>query len=496
MIPYNETRINRIGLAGLSASFILLLVAFGFVIFGFAANQRASQLVVHTYDVKDLVSETARELERAEAARRGYLLDASLYRLKTFQESSARLIPAIDQVRYMTNDNRQQQQRAERLKTLLEAHIARMTRSIDLVRSGRAEEARRGFDLGSDVNAIQEIRTLADQIEDSEDALLTQRLAEERNTLSWAQWLLAGVGLALLVASLGTMWMLRRFTRDLLASRARLHVLNTNLEGAVAERTADLKRANDEIQRFAYIVSHDLRSPLVNVMGFTAELETANKALTALINDVEAKQPELLTNEARLAAIEDLPESIGFIRTSTQKMDRLINAILTLSRQGRRVLTPEHLPMNVVVGDIAGSLATLANERDAAIEVEGRLPDLNHDRLAVEQIFQNIIENATKYTRNDVPGIIKVRGKREGGRAIFEIEDNGRGIAPEDHERIFDLFRRSGMQDQKGEGIGLAHVRALAYRLGGSVTVRSKIHEGSTFIVDLPITYQAEGDER
>jgi Bacteriophytochrome (light-regulated signal transduction histidine kinase) len=177
-------------------------------------------------------------------------------------------------------------------------------------------------------------------------------------------------------------------------------------------------------------------------------------------------------------------------------MDRLINAILTLSRQGRRVLTPEHLPMNVVVGDIAGSLATLANERDAAIEIDGRLPDLNHDRLAVEQIFQNLIENATKYTRNDVPGIIKVRGKREGGRAIFEIEDNGRGIAPEDHERIFDLFRRSGMQDQKGEGIGLAHVRALAYRLGGSVTVRSKIHEGSTFIVDLPVTYQAEGDER
>ena len=496
MVPFNETRINRVGLAGLTASFLLLLIAFGFVIFGFAANQRASELVVHTYEVKDIVSETGRDLERAEAARRGYMLDASLYRLRTFQESSSRLIPSLDQVRYLTSDNIQQRQRADRLKSLVQAHIGRMTRSIELVRAGQAEEARREFDLSGDVPVIQEIRTLADQIEDTEDALLTQRLAEERYALSTVQWLLAGVGLALLISSLGTMWMLRRFTRDLLASRARLHALNTDLEGAVAERTADLQRANDEIQRFAYIVSHDLRSPLVNVMGFTAELETANKALSAFITEVEAKQPDLLTKEARLAANEDLPESIGFIRTSTQKMDRLINAILTLSRQGRRVLAPEQLSMNEVVGDIAANLATLAEQRGATIEVEGQLPDLNHDRLAVEQIFQNLMENATKYSRDGVPGVVRIRGKREGTRAIFEVEDNGRGIALEDRERVFELFRRSGMQDQKGEGIGLAHVRALAYRLGGSVTVRSKIHEGSTFLVDLPIAYQAEGDDR
>ena len=152
--------------------------------------------------------------------------------------------------------------------------------------------------------------------------------------------------------------------------------------------------------------------------------------------------------------------------------------------------------MNEVVGDIAANLATLAEQRGATIEVEGQLPDLNHDRLAVEQIFQNLMENATKYSRDGVPGVVRIRGKREGTRAIFEVEDNGRGIALEDRERVFELFRRSGMQDQKGEGIGLAHVRALAYRLGGSVTVRSKIHEGSTFLVDLPIASQAEGDDR
>ena len=78
------------------------------------------------------------------------------------------------------------------------------------------------------------------------------------------------------------------------------------------------------------------------------------------------------------------------------------------------------------------------------------MPSLRHDRLAVEQIFSNLMENATKYLQSGRQGVIMVRGRREGSRAIFEVEDNGRGIAPEDHERIFELFRRSGQQDQQG----------------------------------------------
>ena len=174
-------------------------------------------------------------------------------------------------------------------------------------------------------------------------------------------------------------------------------------------------------------------------------------------------------------------------------MDRLIRAILDLSRQGRRVLSPEHLPMDRIVGDIAVSLEMIAAERNARFMIEPPLPDLVHDRLTVEQIFTNLMENAVKYLAPGRPGIISVRGRSDGVRATFEVEDNGRGIAPEDHERVFELFRRSGQQDQQGEGIGLANVRALAYRLGGTVTVRSILSEGSTFIVDLPVKSSEEG---
>ncbi|HZZ68145.1 MAG TPA: ATP-binding protein, partial [Phenylobacterium sp.] len=284
-----------------------------------------------------------------------------------------------------------------------------------------------------------------------------------------------------------------RYTRDLSASRGELAVLNAGLEEQVATRTADLRRANDEIQRFAYIVSHDLRSPLVNIMGFTAELEAAAKPLGALLERAEAEAPQIVSPDASTAVRSDLPESIGFIRTSTQKMDRLINAILQLSRQGRRVLTPEPLDVSRVLQGVADNLAHRSSELGASIEVAPNLPGVISDRLALEQIFSNLVENALKYLKPGRPGRIEVVGSRQAGRVVYEVRDNGRGIDPKDHDRIFDLFRRAGAQDQPGEGIGLAHVRALAYRLGGTVTCESALDQGATFRVSLPARLGVEG---
>ena len=92
-------------------------------------------------------------------------------------------------------------------------------------------------------------------------------------------------------------------------------------------------------------------------------------------------------------------------------------------------------------------------------------------------------------SRAGVPGDIPIRGRTKLGFAIFEITDNGRGIDPKDHQRIFDLFRRAGTQDRPGQGIGLAHVRTLVRRLGGTMSVASELHNGSTFTITLPINW-------
>jgi signal transduction histidine kinase len=195
-----------------------------------------------------------------------------------------------------------------------------------------------------------------------------------------------------------------------------------------------------------------------------------------------------VSEEARLAAREDLPEAIGFIRTSTQKMDRLINAILQLSRQGRRQLAPEPIDMTALVTAIGETIAHRLSDADAELVIEGTLPVIVSDRFSIDQIFSNLIDNAVKYLRSGTPGRITVRGRREGARVLFEIADNGRGIDPRDHARVFDLFRRSGAQDVAGEGIGLATVRALVFRLGGLIDVVSTLGEGATFRLSLPLT--------
>jgi PAS domain S-box-containing protein len=257
------------------------------------------------------------------------------------------------------------------------------------------------------------------------------------------------------------------------------------LASILAERVTELDAANEEIQRFAYIVSHDLRAPLVNVMGFTSELEGAQAEIERFYRNVRQADSNLISPEIRAAIESDLPEAIGFIRSSTVKMDKLIRAILKLSREGRRVLAPEPIDMAQLLEAQRHSVAHQLHERSAILLIEP-IPDLTSDRLAIEQIFGNLIDNAVKYLHPSRPGRIAVRGRHLGANVIYEIEDNGRGIDPKDFERIFDLFRRSGVQDQQGEGIGLAHVRALVRRLGGTISVSSRLGEGSIFTVVLP----------
>jgi signal transduction histidine kinase len=154
-----------------------------------------------------------------------------------------------------------------------------------------------------------------------------------------------------------------------------------------------------------------------------------------------------------------------------------------------------HIDCRELIEGIVATVAHQAAEAKARIRIEP-LPDIVSDRLALEQIFSNLIDNALKYLRPGVPGDVTVRGRAKLGFAIFEVADNGRGIDPKDYQRIFDLFRRAGPQDKPGQGIGLAHVRALVRRLGGTLSVQSELDEGSTFTITLPISWTASNRNR
>jgi signal transduction histidine kinase len=286
---------------------------------------------------------------------------------------------------------------------------------------------------------------------------------------------------------------LRKSEEALLDANVALEAGRDRLEVAVAERTMELTTANDEIQRFAYIVSHDLRAPLLNIIGFTSELEDATNRLNRFVADNLEPGGIEVPADVVAASREDLPEAIRFIQTSTAKMDRLITAILRLSREGRRAMTPERLDMAALLGSVADSVRQLADAVGAEITV-GETPAIVSDRVSVEQIFSNLIENALKYTASGRPPQITVSGRREGRFVRYEVRDNGRGIAARDLERVFELFRRAGPQDTAGEGIGLAHVRAVLRRLGGSIDCESQVDVGSTFAVTMPATLRQGGE--
>ena len=474
---------------------VLGLMALGFLavlVAGVAAGlvmartQDRAYWVDHTYQVERSVSGIRLALERMRSTRRGYLLNVAAGQREAYYKAAADLHAHVDRVRNLTADNPVQQRRARQLKGYADELDNLLAASLapDALASPEAEAGRQA--VGARVGRLAEAMLVA------ESELLAQRRLDQQASYRLFYAVLGFTLLLLVGVAAGSVWIIRRYTRDLNVSRTALRGLNENLEGAVRERTVDLQRANEEIQRFAYIVSHDLRSPLVNVMGFTAELDAATKPIAALIDKADAVAPDIVTSEARLAAKEDLPEAIGFIRTSTQKMDRLINAILRLSREGRRTLAPELLDMTMLVQGIVDTLKHRTEELGITIAIDRPLPSIVSDRVAIEQILSNLIENATKYLHADRAGEILVQGRAEAGRVIYDVIDNGRGVDPRDHERIFDLFRRSGRQDQPGEGIGLAHVRALAYRLGGTISITSQLGEGATFHINLPTRFVEE----
>ena len=485
----DDRGLRRLLLTAMTLGFVALLAAGVAAWWSTDRNQRFGALVEHTYRVREAIGDFQVAIERSETARRGYLLTGQQQFADLYSASSGRLRPSLATIDALVADNpRQRRVLGDIARDLAEIQPGRDRSVTDRTEAARTR-AIVTFDSDGAVLGIRAIRAQAQAMNAEETRLLRQRVFEQRASAGVYLSILLGAGILVLIVAITTLVTVLRYTRDLGASREGLRTLNDTLENQVVERTADLSRANEEIQRFAYIVSHDLRSPLVNVMGFTAELEAGAKAIAELVDRAEEAAPGIVTDEARNAAREDLPEAIGFIRTSTAKMDRLISAILKLSREGRRVITPEPLEMTSIMAGIRDTLQHRLDEKGAEIVVEPPLPTLTTDRLAIEQVFANIIENAVKYLDPRRPGRIVVSARVEASRAIFEIADNGRGIDPRDHARVFDLFRRSGVQDQPGEGIGLAHVRALTYRLGGTIDVASTLGEGATFRINLPVNY-------
>jgi signal transduction histidine kinase len=468
----------------LSGALVLLLLVnlSTYVMISRTANYNAQ--IDATWQTRRQARSVVLAVQGAETAQRGFLLTGKPGFQATFEKHRAAITGILSDFERRAAGDEVALASAEALTRITRDKFLEMSATMDLARDGRIGQA------------VSRVRTgqgqaLTEQL-DAEMVRLDAHIAEvlqSRRTSSERSALVtlivnAIAGVLILVLAGIIIMLVRRYLAEITAARDELDRVNAGLEETIKARTGALIRANEEVQRFAYIVSHDLRSPLVNVMGYTSELEQAGKTIDRAIALAEVDRE--VDREVVTAVREDMPEAIGFIRASTEKMDRLINAILKLSREGRRTLTPETLDMTTMVGRIADSVRHQTEEADAEIVVEA-LPAFENDRLSIEQVFGNLIDNAVKYLDRSRPGHIVVSGReRAGGWVEYSVADNGRGIAPRDHERVFELFRRAGRQDTKGEGLGLAFVRNSVRRLGGEITLESELGQGSTFLLKFP----------
>ena len=270
--------------------------------------------------------------------------------------------------------------------------------------------------------------------------------------------------------------------------------LNEELEQRVVERTKELEQANAEIRHFAYIVSHDLRSPLVNLKGFSAELRSDLKLIEDNLNKVLPLLEPSLRDNMTQALQQDIPESLGFIESSVTNMDQFTKAILKLSRLGRFHLDLIEINVDTLVRKIIKSLNYQITQKNVQIII-GDLPTIIADLVSIEQIFSNIITNALTYLDPQRPGEVIIDAEKDESEICFRVQDNGRGIAPEDEDKIFAPFRRAGKQNEPGEGMGLAYVQTLVRRYGGQIWFNSELGTGTTFLFTIPVNLKAISSE-
>jgi signal transduction histidine kinase len=242
---------------------------------------------------------------------------------------------------------------------------------------------------------------------------------------------------------------------------------NVALRQEVEERRraeAALEMRNTELERYAYTVSHDLKSPLVTIRGFLGYLRRA----------------------AARGDLASVDRDIGRIVAATDRMHDLLGELLELSRVGLE----DHLHLDVAVGDLAadavGQLEGRIAERGARIEIAPDLPVVRGDPIRLREVFQNLIENALRFTPEDAGPRIEIGARQEPERVVVFVRDNGVGIDPRFHERVFGLFNRLDAAAE-GTGIGLALVRRIVEAHGGRAWVESAgPGHGSTFFFTLP----------
>lgn len=444
-------------------------------------NNRES-LVRHTRDVQTQLLEIFSLLKDAESGQRGFVITSDKMYLEPVNIAKSQLPDMQEKLRLLVVDNKSQSNRFVTLKNLIKNRIEILDKAIQLT----TQNERKAMELiqtGIGFKVMNQIRDLIHDMDHAEDDLLRERTNDAKNMLRTTLITnVIGTSIGLIVIGLAYQFVSQELNRRKTAE-AEVRQINDRLEATVQTRTKaltqtskELMRSNQELEKFAYVASHDLQEPLRKIQAFGDRLKQ--------------KASDQLDENCR--------DYVNRMQTSATRMRTLINDLLSYSRitsQGKQFAL---MDLNDLIAEVISDIETRLEECQGKVEVQS-LPQIHGDPTQIRQLFQNLIVNALKFRKSDTPPVVVIRATPASDLSVISvppapttgwritISDNGIGFDPAYAERIFELFQRlHGRGEYDGTGIGLAVCRKIVERHGGRISANAQPNVGAVFTIDLP----------
>ncbi len=480
--PYFSTRdrIRKLLLPGLLFPILISAIFVGFLFAQIERMRQASAWLNHTDQVLQGANELQRLLVDCESGYRGFLLTGREEFLRPYVEAKRQLPQSFAKLTTLVGDNPPQLAKISHVQKLFEKWEPLARVPLEMKEAG---EDYIGFISTGQARAVaDQMREVIREFIDVEQTLRDQRSrATER--ADFATRLIAVFFSVVIVLILGAS-IQRQITKvsgiyeeeleKRMLAEQQLRALNEELELRVQERTVELEATNSELEAFTYSVSHDLRAPLRSINGFS----------------------RILSDKYQTNIDERGRDFLSRIMRASEKMGRLIDELLTLSRITRSHLRKESLDLSRLVRSITQDLQATSPTRDVELDVQEGLR-AQADSGLIRVALENLLGNAWKFTsKRSKARIIFGRDEQKPGRPFF-IRDNGAGFDMKYVGAVFKPFERLHLdQEFEGSGIGLATVSRIVDRHGGRVWAEGKVDEGATFYFTLPEVKEAtEGDD-
>ncbi len=500
--------IFRKGLVLVAIPLLAQLIFIGILLVSRVNQQDAQFWAIHTKKVIALTEAAHRTVVETQTHMRGYALTGDRSFHDRYREARAEIPDRFAELRAETKDNAEQLEKLHEITDAVDGFVSWMDDNCRLIAEGNRKTAVERIRSHGGTVQLQTIRDKVDEFLDEENRLDDQRREQLHHTSSVQFAVMLG-GLALAIGSSGLLLLV--FSRSI-AERLAVLTMNTRrlsegqelvppLEGrdelaqldrVFHDMAGSLRQKDQENEMFVYSVSHDLRSPLVNLQGFSQELTLTVGDIRKLLADPSV--PAAVREKAEKLLDRNVAEAVQFIRSAVTRLAGIIDALLRLSRVGRVEYHWQQVDVQEVVQRIVGAMHDSVRRKDATVVV-GELPPCWGDPRAVDQVFANLLTNAVNYLAPDRPGRVEVGCSTRAeapGMNTYHVKDNGPGIAAAFQSKIFVAFQRLHPDAAPGEGIGLTLVRRVVERHGGKVWLESVEGEGTTFFVALPPPLPAE----